>query len=87
MRDYVKKYIYFVHHKLKLSRFVYPFKYGLAEPDRYTIFSFRHSSSHNMAPLKVIGAGYGRTGTDSLRTALNILGYALRMSIKNASKC
>ncbi|CDS08325.1 hypothetical protein LRAMOSA02273 [Lichtheimia ramosa] len=28
-----------------------------------------------MAPLKVIGAGYGRTGTDSLRTALNILGY------------
>ncbi|KAI9494355.1 P-loop containing nucleoside triphosphate hydrolase protein [Zychaea mexicana] len=28
-----------------------------------------------MAPLKIIGAGYGRTGTDSLRTALNILGY------------
>lgn len=28
-----------------------------------------------MAPLKVIGAGYGRTGTDSLRTALNMLGY------------
>ncbi|CDS08323.1 hypothetical protein LRAMOSA02271 [Lichtheimia ramosa] len=28
-----------------------------------------------MPPLKVIGAGYGRTGTDSLRTALNILGY------------
>ncbi|KAJ8655107.1 hypothetical protein O0I10_009142 [Lichtheimia ornata] len=28
-----------------------------------------------MAPLKVIGAGYGRTGTDSLRTALNILGF------------
>ncbi|CEP12787.1 hypothetical protein [Parasitella parasitica] len=28
-----------------------------------------------MAPLKVIGAGFGRTGTDSLRLALNILGY------------
>ncbi|KAG2211849.1 hypothetical protein INT47_004536 [Mucor saturninus] len=28
-----------------------------------------------MAPLKVIGAGYGRTGTDSLRIALNTLGY------------
>ncbi|KAI9475782.1 MAG: P-loop containing nucleoside triphosphate hydrolase protein [Benjaminiella poitrasii] len=28
-----------------------------------------------MAPLEVIGAGYGRTGTDSLRTALNMLGY------------
>ncbi|KAI8067694.1 P-loop containing nucleoside triphosphate hydrolase protein, partial [Gilbertella persicaria] len=28
-----------------------------------------------MAPLKIIGAGYGRTGTDSLRTALNMLGY------------
>ncbi|KAI8642458.1 hypothetical protein BD408DRAFT_416564 [Parasitella parasitica] len=28
-----------------------------------------------MAPLEVIGAGFGRTGTDSLRTALNILGY------------
>ncbi|CDS07780.1 hypothetical protein LRAMOSA01729 [Lichtheimia ramosa] len=28
-----------------------------------------------MAPLKIIGAGYGRTGTDSLRIALNILGY------------
>ncbi|KAI7882023.1 hypothetical protein K492DRAFT_145421 [Lichtheimia hyalospora FSU 10163] len=28
-----------------------------------------------MAPLQVIGAGYGRTGTDSLRTALNMLGY------------
>ncbi|CDS09960.1 hypothetical protein LRAMOSA02637 [Lichtheimia ramosa] len=28
-----------------------------------------------MAPLQVIGAGYGRTGTDSLREALNILGY------------
>jgi hypothetical protein len=27
-----------------------------------------------MAPLQVIGAGYGRTGTDSLREALNILG-------------
>ncbi len=25
--------------------------------------------------LKVIGAGFGRTGTDSLRTALNILGF------------
>jgi hypothetical protein len=25
-------------------------------------------------PLEVIGAGFGRTGTDSLRTALNILG-------------
>lgn len=30
---------------------------------------------YTMAPLKVIGAGYGRTGTDSLRTALNMLGY------------
>lgn len=28
-----------------------------------------------MAPLEIIGAGYGRTGTDSLRTALNMLGY------------
>lgn len=28
-----------------------------------------------MAPLEVIGAGYGRTGTDSLRIALNTLGY------------
>lgn len=28
-----------------------------------------------MAPLKVIGAGYGRTGTSSLRLALNMLGY------------
>ncbi|KAJ8655709.1 hypothetical protein O0I10_008594 [Lichtheimia ornata] len=29
-----------------------------------------------MAPLEVIGAGYGRTGTDSLRIALNTLGYS-----------
>ncbi|KAI9491226.1 P-loop containing nucleoside triphosphate hydrolase protein [Zychaea mexicana] len=28
-----------------------------------------------MAPLEVIGAGMSRTGTDSLRTALNMLGY------------
>ncbi|KAI9493761.1 P-loop containing nucleoside triphosphate hydrolase protein [Zychaea mexicana] len=28
-----------------------------------------------MAPLEVIGAAYSRTGTDSLRTALNMLGY------------
>ncbi|KAI8144769.1 P-loop containing nucleoside triphosphate hydrolase protein [Fennellomyces sp. T-0311] len=28
-----------------------------------------------MAPLQVIGASFGRTGTDSLRAALNILGY------------
>ncbi|KAI8149847.1 P-loop containing nucleoside triphosphate hydrolase protein [Fennellomyces sp. T-0311] len=28
-----------------------------------------------MAPLKIIGAGMGRTGTDSLRIALNTLGY------------
>ncbi|KAI9494353.1 P-loop containing nucleoside triphosphate hydrolase protein [Zychaea mexicana] len=28
-----------------------------------------------MAPLKIIGAGYGRTGTDSLRVALDMLGY------------
>ncbi|KAG2236333.1 P-loop containing nucleoside triphosphate hydrolase protein [Thamnidium elegans] len=28
-----------------------------------------------MAPLEVIGAGWGRTGTDSLRIALNTLGY------------
>ncbi|EIE78208.1 hypothetical protein RO3G_02912 [Rhizopus delemar RA 99-880] len=28
-----------------------------------------------MAPLQVIGAGFGRTGTDSLHEALNILGY------------
>ncbi|KAG1526364.1 hypothetical protein G6F52_002495 [Rhizopus delemar] len=28
-----------------------------------------------MAPLKVIGAGFGRTGTISLHEALNILGY------------
>ena len=25
-------------------------------------------------PLKVIGAGFGRTGTDSMRQAMNILG-------------
>ncbi|KAI7847489.1 P-loop containing nucleoside triphosphate hydrolase protein [Circinella umbellata] len=28
-----------------------------------------------MAPLKIIGVGYGRTGTESLRVALNMLGY------------
>ncbi|KAI8372123.1 P-loop containing nucleoside triphosphate hydrolase protein [Blakeslea trispora] len=28
-----------------------------------------------MAPLEVIGGGFGRTGTDSLRLALNRLGY------------
>lgn len=28
-----------------------------------------------MAPLKVIGAGYGRTGTRSLCEALETLGY------------
>ncbi|GAA5795576.1 hypothetical protein HPULCUR_000937 [Helicostylum pulchrum] len=28
-----------------------------------------------MAPFKVIGAGFGRTGTESLRFALDILGY------------
>ncbi|CAO3625030.1 unnamed protein product [Mucor fragilis] len=28
-----------------------------------------------MASLEIIGAGFGRTGTDSLRTALNMLGY------------
>ncbi|KAI8890204.1 hypothetical protein K501DRAFT_237160 [Backusella circina FSU 941] len=28
-----------------------------------------------MAPLKIIGAGFGRTSTDSLRHALDILGY------------
>ncbi|KAI9472090.1 MAG: P-loop containing nucleoside triphosphate hydrolase protein [Benjaminiella poitrasii] len=28
-----------------------------------------------MAPLEIIGAGYGRTGTDSLRRALDMLGY------------
>ncbi|OBZ85357.1 hypothetical protein A0J61_06590 [Choanephora cucurbitarum] len=28
-----------------------------------------------MAPLEVIGGGFGRTGTESLRTALNMLGY------------
>lgn len=26
-------------------------------------------------PLKVIGAGFGRTGTDSMREALNVLGF------------
>jgi hypothetical protein len=31
----------------------------------------------NMAPLEIIGAGFGRTGTDSLRLALNKLGYVL----------
>ena len=31
-----------------------------------------------MAPLQVIGAGYGRTGTDSLREALNMLGYVMQ---------
>ncbi|KAF9888583.1 hypothetical protein FE257_008515 [Aspergillus nanangensis] len=29
-----------------------------------------------MAPLKIIGAGYGRTGTSSLRKALESLGYS-----------
>ena len=38
------------------------------------IFSF-FLNAFSMAPLKVIGAGYGRTGTDSLRSALDILGY------------
>ncbi|KAG0743176.1 hypothetical protein G6F57_006761 [Rhizopus arrhizus] len=34
-----------------------------------------------MAPLQVIGAGFGRTGTYSLQEALNILGYnTLHMS-------
>jgi len=28
-----------------------------------------------MAPLKVIGTGFGRTGTDSMREALEILGF------------
>ncbi|GAN10270.1 conserved hypothetical protein [Mucor ambiguus] len=28
-----------------------------------------------MAPLKVIGAGFGRTGTEGLRAALNMLGH------------
>ncbi|KAI9496681.1 P-loop containing nucleoside triphosphate hydrolase protein [Zychaea mexicana] len=28
-----------------------------------------------MAPLEIIGAGYGRTGTESLRIALNMLGF------------
>jgi hypothetical protein len=27
-----------------------------------------------MAPLEIIGVGFGRTGTDSLRIALNTLG-------------
>lgn len=34
-----------------------------------------------MAPLKVIGAGYGRTGTSSLRLALNMLGYVKFVSV------
>ncbi len=34
-------------------------------------FCFAASS----ASLEVIGAGYGRTGTSSLREALNLLGY------------
>jgi hypothetical protein len=33
-----------------------------------------------MAPLKVIGAGYGRTGTLSLCHALEILGYVAQLS-------
>lgn len=32
-------------------------------------------ASQSMANFHVIGVGYGRTGTDSLREALNLLGY------------
>lgn len=35
-----------------------------------------------MAPLEVIGAGFGRTGTDSLREALNILGLGTQYVIQ-----
>jgi hypothetical protein len=27
-------------------------------------------------PLKIIGTGFGRTGTDSMRKALNMLGFS-----------
>lgn len=40
----------------------------------YTIFFFFFILKHSMAPLQVIGAGFGRTGTDSLRMALETLG-------------
>ena len=33
------------------------------------------SSQVEFPPLRVIGAGFGRTSTDSLRTALNRVGY------------
>jgi hypothetical protein len=33
------------------------------------------SNLSTMAPIKVICAGYGRSGTVSLRLALNTLGY------------
>jgi hypothetical protein len=34
-----------------------------------------------MVNLQIIGAGYGRTGTKSLRDALNYLGYKYKVNI------
>lgn len=49
-------------------------KVDLVNLHRLSISNFFIQIFYNMAPLQVIGAGYGRTGTDSLREALNILG-------------
>lgn len=38
-----------------------------------------------MSNIEVIGAGFGRTGTNSLRTALNILGYHSYHMLENVS--
>lgn len=40
----------------------------------FLILDFFQQRDIIMAPLEVIGAGFGRTGTDSLRIALNTLG-------------
>lgn len=40
----------------------------------FFLFFFFSILKHSMAPLQVIGAGFGRTGTDSLRMALEMLG-------------
>lgn len=43
-------------------------------PFRFLFYILHFLSKNIMASLEVIGAGFGRTGTDSLRTALNMLG-------------
>ncbi len=64
----------FVYSHLKKRRFqnlVYNiWSYASSNPNT----RFKHSSSQTMAPLKIIGAGFGRTGTLSLCYALDMLG-------------